>query len=90
MSDEFAKGLAMLTGGLLGWMVLSGWYTTDSFESPIQLIAEPPEGLELFGTLALTLREALFWFAIVGALVFWVFIPAGRQARTAWNERQSN
>jgi|AntDeeMetagen134_2_1112570.scaffolds.fasta_scaffold06960_3 hypothetical protein len=90
MSDEFAKGLAMLTGGLLGWMVLSGWYTTESFESPTQLIAEPPESLELFGTLALTLREAMFWFAIVGAIVFWVLIPASQRARTAWSERQSS
>ena len=28
MADEFAKGLGILTIAGLGWMVLSGWYTT--------------------------------------------------------------
>lgn len=90
MSDEFAKGLIALCGGLFGWMIFSGWYTTESFESTTQLIAERPESVEIYGTLALTLREALFWFAIFGALTFWVLIPAGRQARAAWEDRRSS
>lgn len=90
MADEFAKGLFVLTGGLLAWMVLSGWYTTDSFEEG-QLIADVQvTEIDLYGTIALTLREALFWFAIVGALTFWVLIPAAREARGAWANRRSD
>ena len=89
MSDEFAKGLVALCGGLFGWMVFSGWYTTEGFEST-QLIAEAPEAAQIYGTIALTLREVLFWFAIFGAITFWVLIPAGRQARTAWRDRRSS
>lgn len=89
MGDEFIKGLAALTGGLLGWMVFAGWYNTGGFESR-QLTAPGPESVELYGTIALVLKETLFWFAIVGALTFWVLIPAGRQARAAWADRRSN
>jgi hypothetical protein len=89
MSDEFAKGLVALCGGLFGWMVFSGWYTTEGFEST-QLIAEVPTDTAIYGTIALTLREALFWFAIFGAITFWVLIPAGRQARAAWRDRRSS
>jgi hypothetical protein len=89
MADEFAKGLFVLTGGLLSWMVLSGWYTTESFESG-QLIAEVTVSqIDIYATIALTLREALFWFAIIGALTFWVLIPAAHEARTAWANRDS-
>ncbi|HET7323610.1 MAG TPA: hypothetical protein VFJ06_04700 [Halococcus sp.] len=89
MSDEFAKGLVALCGGMFGWMIFSGWYTTEGFEST-QLIAPRPENVDIYGTLALILREALFWFAIFGALTFWVIIPALKQARAAWEERQSS
>lgn len=90
MSDEFAKGLGILTSGLFGWMVLSGWYTTEGFESTNQLVAEVPSDLAFYGNIAIILREVLFWFAVFGALTFWVLIPAGRQAYTAWTERQSS
>lgn len=90
MSDEFAKGLAALTGGLLGWMIFSGWYATESFSSKKQLIAEVPSELSIYGTIAVTLREALFWFAIFGALTFWILIPAAREAYAAWDEWQSS
>lgn len=89
MSDEFAKGLAILCGGLFGWMILAGWYNTPGFEDT-QLLGENPTSVDLYGTLALTLKEALFWFALFGALTFWVLIPAARQARAAWNDRQSS
>jgi hypothetical protein len=89
MADEFAKGLFVFTGGLLAWLVLSGWYTTESFEEG-QLVADVQVSqIDLYGTIALTLREALFWFAIVGALTFWVLIPAAREARNAWADRRS-
>lgn len=82
MADEFAKGFGILTVAGLGWMILSGWYTTPGFEDT-QLIGEPPASLDAFGELALVTREALFWFAVIGALTFWVVIPGIRQLRNA-------
>ena len=75
MADEFAKGFGVLTVAGLGWMVLSGWYTTPGFEDA-QLVGAPPTNVDAYGQVALLLRETLFWFAVVGALVFWVLIPA--------------
>lgn len=88
MADEFAKGLGILTTAGLAWMVLSGWYTTASFEEG-QLLAAPPENPDFYGQLALFLREGLFWFAILGTLTFWVLVPAINEARNAWSERGS-
>lgn len=84
MADEFAKGLGILTGAGMVWMVLSGWYNTPSFhgEHP-QLLAPDPETVSALDAVALTLKDAMFWFAIVGALLFWVVIPAIREARGA-------
>jgi hypothetical protein len=36
--------------------------------------------------MALLVREVSFWFAILGALFFWVVIPAVREAREAYGE----
>ncbi len=86
MADEFVKGLGIATAAGLGWMVLSGWYTTPGFEEA-QLIGEAPETLDVYGQLALLSREALFWFAVLGALTFWVVIPAVNQLRAGDEER---
>jgi len=86
MADEFVKGLAILTGSGLLWMVFAGWYQTASFEGT-QLIAAPPEDPGLYGNVALLLTDAFFWFAILGAVTFWVLIPAGRVARASLSER---
>ncbi|MFB6164929.1 MAG: hypothetical protein ABEJ31_07205 [Haloarculaceae archaeon] len=86
MADEFAKGLAILMGGGLGWFVLAGWYNTPSFEGP-QLLGPPPESLDVYGQLAMVLKDVLFWFAIVGALTFWIVLPALEEARNAWADR---
>ena len=80
MADEFIKGLGILTGAGLGWLVLAGWYNTPSFEGS-QLGAPNPTNVGIYGEPALLLKEALFWFAILGAVTFWVVIPAVRQAR---------
>jgi hypothetical protein len=88
MADEFAKGLGILMTAGLGWMVLAGWYNTAGFEDT-QLIAPDPENVEVYGQLALLLKDALFWFALIGALTFWVIIPAVDEARDAWSERNS-
>ena len=88
MADEFAKGLGILMTAGLGWMVLAGWYNTAGFEDT-QLIAPDPENVEVYGQLALLLKDALFWFALICALTFWVIIPAVDEARDAWSERNS-
>jgi hypothetical protein len=88
MADEFAKGLGILMTAGLGWMVLAGWYNTAGFEDT-QLIAPDPENVEVYGQLGLLLKDALFWFALIGALTFWVIIPAVDEAREVWSERNS-
>lgn len=80
MADEFAKGLTIGVSGLLGWMVLAGWYTTTSFGEG-QLIGPPPEDPDVYGQFALALKEVLFWFAIFGMLTFWVLVPALNRLR---------
>ena len=82
MADEFVKGLTIVSAAGLGWMTLSGWYTTPGFEDT-QLIGEVPETVDVFGELALVSREMLFWFMVFGALTFWVVIPGINQLREA-------
>jgi len=85
MTDEFAKGFGIFTAAGFGWMILAGWYNTPSFEGAQLLGANPadPAGIT---ALAILLKDALFWFAIIGALTFWVLIPAIEQARSAMAE----
>ena len=89
MADEFIKGLSIFTGAGLGWMVLAGWYRTPSFESQEQLVApvELSESATMFDSLGVLLMDVFFWFAILGALTFWVLIPAVRRASEALDER---
>lgn len=88
MADEFIKGLTVAVVGGLGWMVLSGWYTTPGFETT-QLVGAPPANPDTYGQIALLLRDVFFWFAILGALVFWVVIPAiNRYRGTTAEENQ--
>ena len=82
MADEFAKGLGILTGGGLVWMVLSGWYTTPGFEDA-QLWGAIPEQLDAYGQAAIMFREVLAWFIIFGVLAFWVVIPTVERLRDA-------
>ncbi|MFC6871960.1 DUF7314 family protein [Halobellus marinus] len=89
MADEFIKGLGIFTGAGLAWMVLAGWYRTPSFESEQQLVApvELSDSATMFDSLGVLLMDAFFWFAIIGALTFWVLIPVVRQASEAIEER---
>ena len=89
MADEFVKGLGIVSVAGLGWMTLSGWYTTPGFED-VQLIGEAPETVDAFGELALLSREALFWFMVLGALTFWVVLPAVNQLRASLAEDESS
>ncbi|RRJ32822.1 DUF7314 family protein [Halocatena pleomorpha] len=82
MADEFMKGFAILTTSMLGWMVIAGWYNTPSFTES-QLSGPAPENLQMLDQLALTFKTGLLWFALLGALTFWVLIPAGRELRKA-------
>lgn len=86
MADEFAKGLGILTGAGLAWMVLAGWYNNEGFEDT-QLFGPNPENVDLYSSIAITLKEALFWFMIIGTLTFWVVIPAIRRGREAMANR---
>lgn len=88
MADEFAKGLGILTGAGLAWMVLAGWFNTPSFEGE-QFTAANPENVDVYVSAALVLKEALFWFAILGALFFWVVLPAFHVGRRTWAERRA-
>jgi hypothetical protein len=90
MADEFIKGLAIFTGGGLAWMVLASWYRTSSFESTQQLV-EPVTvaGTDIYNSLGVALMDVAFWFTLVGALTFWVLIPAGREARKAFENRRT-
>jgi hypothetical protein len=77
MADEFAKGLAILTGSGLLWMVFAGWFNTPDFET--QFVGPNPSDPGTFVEMAIVLKEGFFWFAILGALTFWVVIPAARE-----------
>ncbi|MFB6079870.1 MAG: hypothetical protein ABEJ81_02540 [Haloferacaceae archaeon] len=86
MADEFIKGLGIFTGSGLAWLVLAGWYRTPGFESAKQLVAPitvATGGMNVLGSLSLTLMDVFFWFALLGPLTFWVLIPAAREARKA-------
>jgi hypothetical protein len=90
MADEFAKGLGILTTSGLAWMVLAGWYFTPSFESTAQLItASPPAQPTVWDQIGIFLTDVFLWFAILGALTFWVGVPLLEQAREAWADRSS-
>ncbi|UPV74918.1 hypothetical protein M0R89_02350 [Halorussus limi] len=85
MADEFIKGLGVATVGGLGSMVIAGWYNTPTFaarQEP-QLLAPDPTNVGAYGQFALVLKDALFWFALVGVLVFWVIVPAVHQLRSS-------
>lgn len=87
MSDEFVKGLAILTTAGLGWMVLAGWYRTPGFEEA-QLTGAVPESLTVYDQIGVVLMAGLFWFAVIGTLTFWVIIPAVNEARAALEDEQ--
>jgi hypothetical protein len=92
MADEFIKGLGIFTGAGLGWLTLAGWYRTPGFESTRQLIspASPtPASADMFNLLGIMVMDALFWFALLGPLAFWIVLPAVRQARKAREDRSA-
>jgi len=85
MADEFVKGFGILVTAGLGWMTLAGWFNTPSFEGE-QFLAPDPTVTTVYGEIALVLKDVLLWFAILGALAFWVVIPAYR----VWTGRHAD
>jgi hypothetical protein len=80
MADEFMKGLGVLTGAGLVWMVIAGWYNTPAFDGP-QLVGSAPESLATLDQFALLLKDVMAVVAIGGVLLFWVVLPAVSEMR---------
>ncbi len=90
MADEFVKGLGIFTGAGLAWMVLASWYRTEGFEATNQLVGPVTvTGENLFNGIGVALMNVMFWFALLGALTFWVLIPGWRQAKSVIDDRQN-
>ena len=87
MADEFAKGLAIFSGAGLVWLTIAGWYRTPSFEEPGLIAPVEVSDPSIYDTIAILLMDVSAWFAVIGALAFWVVIPALEQARDAYAER---
>lgn len=81
MADEFAKGFGILVTAGLGWMTLAGWYRTPSFTSGQLVSPVTIENPTLYDQIGIFLMDALLWFAILGALTFWVVVPLVEGAR---------
>lgn len=88
MADEFIKGLAIFSGAGLVWLIIAGWFRTPTFYDA-QLFGPDPEDPDLMVELALALADVMFWLAIVGALMFWVVIPVGREVHAAYTDRST-
>jgi len=86
MADEFAKGLGILSGAGLVWMILAGWYQTPSFGGR-QFTGARPSDPTTFQELAFVLMDAALVFMLLGTLTFWVLIPLGREMRGRWASR---
>ncbi len=89
MADEFIKGLGLTSVGGLVWLSISAWFNTEGFAGT-QLVAAPPDDIGLYVNVLLTIREIALWTAILGALTFWIVIPALREGRRAYEQRQQN
>lgn len=86
MADEFAKGLAILSGSGLVWMILAGWYQTPSFTGR-QFTGARPSNPTFFQEIAFVVMDAALVFMLLGTLTFWVFVPLGREMRGRWAAR---
>jgi hypothetical protein len=85
MADEFIKGFGIFVTSMLGWLIIAATFNTPSFEGT-QLTAPNPSTNDVYIQIALILKDALFWVGVLGALTFWVVIPAIEEARRALAE----
>jgi hypothetical protein len=86
MADEFMKGFALFALGGLGWLTFGGWYRTPTYYNVVQLV-NPAEGVDsVYGEIGLVAGDAFFWVMILGALTFWMLIPASRELRKMLND----
>ena len=90
MADEFMKGLALFSLGGLGWLTFAGWYRTPSFYDINQLFADPTGVASAYDEIGVLAGDVFFWLMIVGALTFWVLVPASRELRSAFEEDTAN
>jgi len=90
MADEFMKGFGILSAAGLVWMTLAGWYQTPDFYITNQLIAPVAEPETVFDVIAIFLIDVFLWTAILGALTFWILIPAGREVARSLEERRES
>ncbi|GAB7090014.1 hypothetical protein JCM18237_02850 [Halorubrum luteum] len=86
MADEFMKGLALFTLGGLGWLTFAGWYRTPSFYQVDQLFADPRAAQSVYEEIGILAGDVFFWLMIIGALTFWVLVPASRELREMLSE----
>ncbi|WP_336345075.1 DUF7314 family protein [Halalkalicoccus ordinarius] len=87
MSDEFMKGFGILTSAGLFWFIVAAWFNTESFGGT-QLVAPNPDDVGLYADILIGIKDVAVWFGILGALTFWFVIPAVREGRRAYEERQ--
>ncbi len=88
MADEFIKGLAILTVSGTVWFTVAAWYRTDGFGGTQLIAPRPDEDLGTYGEALLVIGDIALYFALIGAITFWVLVPAFREGRRAWDERQ--
>lgn len=89
MADEFIKGLGILTTAGLIWFVVAAWFRTEGFGGT-QLIAPVDEAeLGTYTEPLVLLSDVMIVFAILGAITFWLVIPAVREGRRAYESRRT-
>lgn len=90
MADEFMKGLALFTLGGLGWLTFAGWYRTPSFYNIDQLFSDPTGVNSVYDEIGVLAGDAFFWLMVLGALTFWVLVPATRELRATLADDAAN
>jgi cobalamin biosynthesis protein CobD/CbiB len=86
MADEFIKGLTLSMVGALGWFIFAGWYRTPEYYAIEQLTAAAIEPNNVYQAIGIFAGDVSLWLMLLGALVYWVVIPALRETRRSMTE----